>query len=307
MEVHLPTSVPGGHVRIRFLLAVFTILSLPATSRAADVRLRWVPSPDTRVRGYYVYLREATRPYAAPRDAGAAVPGSDGALTWTLTGLSDAATYFVAVSAYTADRLESPLSNELAIGTPDPCIEDTCTSPSSCTVRALPDGAPCGASGVASCGATCLAGVCSGPADRSMTIDRLRVKRGTDEMRLTAKGRFPTSALFDPMTAGLALTVLDAAGGTLAQVTLGAADLVAGPSADVIKLARHRNDTSPVRIRRLVLRVRDAETLVKAAIIASPPPAGLPVSAAVTLQSRGLCLSGQAPDCNLGSRTLSCR
>lgn len=298
--------MPGGHVYTRFLVAVLTILSLPADGRAVDARLRWAPSPDTRVRGYYVYVREATRPYGAPRDAGAGASGGDGSLGWTLTGLSATTNYFVAVSAYTADRLESLLSNELPIGSPDPCVEDSCTSPTSCTVRALPDGAPCGASGVAACGATCLAGVCSGPADRSLTIDRLRVKRGSDEMRITAKGSFPTSALFNPLAGGLQLTLADAVGEALVQAQLGPADLDAGPSGDVIKLVRRRNDTSPIRVRRLVLRVKDDETLVKALIVASPPPA-LPASATLTLQSGSLCLSAQALDCSLAPRALSCR
>ncbi len=306
-RLSMSAGAPGVVVCLRLLVAVLALLMLPAESRALDARLRWSPSPDTRVRGYYVYVREATRPYAAPRDAGAGSAGSDGALGWTLTGLSPTATYFVAVSAYTADRIESALSNELAIGSPDPCVQDTCTTPSSCTVQPLPDGAPCGAPGVAACGATCLAGVCSGAADRSMTLDKLRMKRGNDELRITAKGRFPTSSLFDPLAGGLALTVVDAAGGNLAHATLGAADLVAGPSGDVIKLARRRNDTSPVRVRRLTLRVGDDETRVKAAIVASPPPSALPGTAALTMQSGGLCLSGQSLDCKLGARTLVCR
>jgi hypothetical protein len=293
-------------VHIRFLVAVFTILSLPASGRAADVRLRWVPSPDTRVRGYNVYVREATRPYGAPRDAGAGSPGSDGSLAWTLTGLSATATYFVAVSAYTADRLESALSNELAIGAPDPCVEDVCTSPTSCTVRPLPDGAPCGASGVASCGATCLAGVCSGPADRSMTIDRLKVKRGPKDMRITAKGWFPTSALFDPLSAGLELTLVGASGEPVVQAHLYPSDLDVGPTGEVIKLVRRRDDTSAIRVRRLVMRVRDDDTLVKALVVASPPPA-MPTAAGLTLQSGSLCLSAQSLDCSAGSRALSCR
>ena len=88
-------------------------------------------------------------------------------------------------------------------------------------MRPLPDGAPCGASGVASCGATCLAGACSAPADRSLTIDRLRVKRGADDMRITAKGRFATSALFNPLVGGVRLTLSGASGEALVEAQVG--------------------------------------------------------------------------------------
>jgi hypothetical protein len=40
--------------------AICMILSTPAPSRALDARLHWSPSTDSRVQGYYVYVREAT-------------------------------------------------------------------------------------------------------------------------------------------------------------------------------------------------------------------------------------------------------
>jgi hypothetical protein len=306
-RLSISAGAPGGCVCLRLLVAVFIVLILPTQSRALAARLRWAASLDARVQGYYVYVREATRPYGAPRDAGAGRIGGDGSRSWTIKGLSPTATYFVAVSAYTSNRLESSLSNELAIGSPNPCVEDRCTGPASCTVRALPDGAACGPSGVAACGATCLAGVCSGPADRSLTVDRLRVKRGAKDMRSTVKGWFQTSALFDPLAAGLQVTVADAAGAPLVQATLGPADLVARAGGDVIKTARRRKDTAAVRIRRLTLRRRDDGTFLKAQVVASPPPAALPTAATITLQSGALCLSSQLLDCQAGPRALSCR
>jgi len=306
-RLSISTRARGRGVCLRGLVAVFTISLVPTQARALDARLDWTPSADSRVQGYYVYVREATKPYGAPRDAGAGSVGTNGARSYTLTGLSPTTTYFVAVSAYTSNRLESALSNELPIGSPNPCVQDTCTGPVSCTVRSLPDGAACGPSGVAACGATCLAGVCSGPADRSLTVGRLRVKRGASGMQSTVKGSFQTSPLFDPLTTGLQITVADGAGAPLVQATLGPADLVATADGTVIKTARRRNDTAPVRIRRLTLRRRVDQTLLKAQIVASAAPAALPSAATITLQSGALCLSAQALDCKAGPRSLLCR
>src|SRR5262249_14953990 len=96
--------------------AICILLSTPAQTRALDAQLRWRQSTDTRVEGYHVYVREATKPYGAPIDAGAARPASGGTLDWVVTGLSSNTTYFMAVSAYTSDGLESALSNELPLG-----------------------------------------------------------------------------------------------------------------------------------------------------------------------------------------------
>src|SRR5262245_10276391 len=151
----ISAGAPGRAVCLRLLVAVLTLIVLPTQSRAMNARVRWAPSTDPRVAGYKVYLREATRPYGTPVDLGSALPEDDGAFAWMLTGLQPAGVYFVAVSAYTADQLESALSNELAIGAPDPCVQDVCTTPTQCTVQTLPDGTLCGSAAAAACGATC--------------------------------------------------------------------------------------------------------------------------------------------------------
>jgi hypothetical protein len=147
-------------------------------------------------------VRQATKPYGAPVDAGAARQASGGTLDWVVSGLSSSATYFLAVSAYTASRVESPLSNELAIGSPDPCVQDTCTAPTQCTVHALPDGSACGPPGAAGCGSTCLAGTCVGLAEHGFSLDRLKLKL-SDQMKVQINAHFATSTLFTPQTSGL--------------------------------------------------------------------------------------------------------
>jgi hypothetical protein len=257
------------------------------------------------VAGYYVYVREATKPYGAPMDAGAARPASGGALDWIVTGLSSSTTYFLAVSAYTSDGLESALSNELALGSPDPCVQDSCTSPTQCTVRALPDGSACGPPGAAGCGSTCLAGTCLGLADHQASVDRLKLKRSNTQLKVLFNSHFATSTLFTPQTSGLELTLADDGGAALLDVTLGAADLTA--SGNVIKLLQRRGDTAPVQVRRLVIRVKDNDTFVKAQIVATSPPATLPGGATVVLSSGSLCLAGPPPACQSRAQTLTCR
>src|SRR5262249_51353666 len=111
---------------------------------------------------------------------------ADGTLGWVVRGLSSSVTYFVAVSAYTGTGIESALSDELPLGTPDPCTLDSCTSPTLCTFGPLPDGAACGAQAASGCGSTCLAGSCLGAAQRGFTLTRLKVKRSKTQLRAVA-------------------------------------------------------------------------------------------------------------------------
>ena len=136
-------------------------------------------------------------------------------------------------------------------------------------------------------------------------LDRVRLKRSDDELKVTVKARLTTSALFDPLAAGLQLTVADPAGTPLAQASLAPGDLVANGS--TIKTARRPADAAPVQVRRLVIRARDDEARLKVLLLASPPPPSLPSGVAVTLQSGALCLSGQSLDCVARTRALSCR
>src|SRR5262249_26449337 len=121
------TSVQGprGHLSARLALALLTLAMLSTESQALNAELRWQPSPDSRVTGYFVYVRQATMPYGVALDAGSPRPASDGTLAYMVTGLSDTQVYFVAMTAYTATNLESGLSNELPVGTPNPCVHDT--------------------------------------------------------------------------------------------------------------------------------------------------------------------------------------
>ena len=294
-----------ARVFLSLATAICILLSTPAQTRALDAQLRWSPSTDSRVEGYFVYVRQATKPYGAPIDAGAARPASGGMLDWVVTGLSSNTTYFLAVSAYTSDGLESALSNELALGSPDPCVQDSCTSPTQCTVRALPDGSACGPPGAAGCGSTCLAGTCLGLADHQASVDRLKLKGSDTQLKVLVSSHFTTSTLFAPQTSGLELALADDGGTALLDVTLAAANLTA--SGNVIKRVRQRGSTAPVQVRRLVIRVKGDNTFVKAQIVATPPPATLPGAGTVVLSSGSICLAGAPPVCQAQAKTLTCR
>src|SRR5262245_52343035 len=136
------TSVQGlrGGGSAWLALPFLALLLLPTGSWALSARLTWQPSTDSRVTGYFVYVRQATMPYGVAIDAGTPRAAGDGTLSYVVSGLSDTQTYFLALTAYTATQLESGLSNELPIGTPNPCVQDLCVSKTQCSLVNLPDG-----------------------------------------------------------------------------------------------------------------------------------------------------------------------
>ncbi len=300
------TSVQGprGCVSARLALTFLTLVMLPTESWALGARLSWQPSPDSRVTGYFLYVRQATMPYGVAVDAGAPHPGADGTLAYDVSGLSENQVYFVALTAYTATHLESGLSNELPIGTPNPCVQDACVSKTQCSVVKLPDGTACGGPGGALCGASCLAGSCAGISPHAFTLDGMRLRLSGNELRVTASGRFTSSPSFDPAADGLELTVTDDAGTSLAQVTLPAGAFVGSPDGSSIKLVRQKGNQGPVR--RLLFRTKGGETRWKLRL-SGAPPAGLPSAGAVTLESGSACLASSVLACRVRAASASCR
>jgi hypothetical protein len=302
------TSVQGpyGRLSVRLALTLMTLLLLPAESRALVAQLRWQPSKDSRVTGYFVYVRPATMPYGAALDAGAPRPASDGTLSYDVSGLSDTQVYFVAVTAHTATNLESALSNELPIGTPNPCVQDSCVSKTQCTVNQLPDGTACGGPAATQCGATCLAGVCSGLSPSGFSIDGIRLRLSSGQFRVTASGRFAATPSFDPATDGLTLGLSDGGGTPIVQTTLPASAFVGSPDNSSIKLARQKSNQAPLQVRRLVCHTKNGTTRWKLRLTA-PSPGGLPSATAMTLQTGSACLASAAVACNVRGSAATCR
>jgi len=302
------TSVQGpyGRLSVRLALTLMTLLLLPAESRALVAQLRWQPSTDSRVTGYFVYVRAATMPYGAALDAGAPRPASDGTLSYDVSGLSDSQVYFVAITAHTATNLESALSNELPIGTPNPCVQDSCLSKTQCTVNQLPDGTACGGPAATQCGATCLAGICSGLSPSAFAIDSIRLRLSSGQFRVAASGRFAATPSFDPAAHGLTLGLSDGGGTPLVQTTLPASAFVGSPDDSAIKLARQKGTQAPLQVRRFVFRTKNGTTRWKLRLN-TPPPGGLPSASAITLQTGGACLASAAVACNVRGSAATCR
>ena len=78
---------------------------------APDVSLVWDPSPDATVVGYRLHSGTASGIYTEHLDVGAQT-------STAVTGLVRGDTYYFAVTAYTADGIESDPSNEISFTLP---------------------------------------------------------------------------------------------------------------------------------------------------------------------------------------------
>jgi hypothetical protein len=143
-------------------LTALLVLAVGARAEAGGARLRWMPSADPRTTGYYVYVRHAGSAYGAPLDAGQPAVEADGSMAYRVSGLSAGETYYFAVSAYTADAIESGLSAELVLGAANPCVVDRCVTPTACDFRPVADGSSCDDGLYCNGIAVCQAGVCRG-------------------------------------------------------------------------------------------------------------------------------------------------
>jgi hypothetical protein len=258
----------GATVARGFMVAAVVLLGQAAPAFASGARLRWLPSPGAQVLGYFVYVREAARPYGSGIDVGSPSVGTDGAIAYVLTGLDPNIRYYLAVSAYAGDGLESARSNELPVGPPS-------------------------------------AGAC-GAADLLMNVRRLRLKRLPGRLKIACKASFTDSSFFDPAVAGLSLVVSDDVGEPIAQLDVPPSDLISSGDGSVLRTRQKRGTGATVELQRLAMRTRDGETSISVRI-AVRPDIQLPSGAGLKLQSGEACISTAPLDCSLGRKTLSCR
>jgi hypothetical protein len=81
--------------------------------------LEWDRNAETNVAGYRAYYGRASRGYSAAVDAGNQVTAS-------VDGLIPGKTYYFAVTAYTADGLESDFSDEVSYSVPTAAVGSPC-------------------------------------------------------------------------------------------------------------------------------------------------------------------------------------
>ena len=116
---------------LRAILGAFLLCADARLAVAMVVRVRWAPSPDPRVVAYNVYTRLPGSRYGIPQRVSPPLQ-PDGTMMFEVSGLTGGATYFFAVSALASDATESDLSQELHVGTTNPCDIDRCSAPTSC-------------------------------------------------------------------------------------------------------------------------------------------------------------------------------
>ena len=100
------------------LLALALLVGLASDLYGAAVTLRWDASPPQNTAGYKVYYKKGKPgpPYqGVGANEGPSPINVGNATTFTLTGLDEAETYYVAVTCYDTRGRESPYSGEVVI------------------------------------------------------------------------------------------------------------------------------------------------------------------------------------------------
>jgi len=93
-------------VLVASLLALALLPLIEPGPRAAQVTLTWDPGPEAEVAGYRVYWGTESGAYRSAIDTGTETDA-------TIPDLEEGETYYFAVTAYSADGLESDYSNEV--------------------------------------------------------------------------------------------------------------------------------------------------------------------------------------------------
>jgi hypothetical protein len=90
-----------------------TLLSLPAVGAPRDRLLRWIVPPDDDVAGYKVYVALGSMEYDEGVDIGFRLPDAEGVASYLYGGLESDTDYYVVMTAYDTEGLESVFSNEI--------------------------------------------------------------------------------------------------------------------------------------------------------------------------------------------------
>lgn len=296
------------------ILVVTAALALgcPARASAAGARVRWLPSPDGRVVGYYLYVRAAGTPYTAPLDVGLPPADPNGVLQFDVLDLPSGPHVF-AVSGYTADTVTTSLSDEMRLGPPPTgCAVDLCTAVDSCTISVAPDGSPCGpaAAAGADCADVCLGGVCTTTTLASIETVHLKFQALATALRITARGRVLLGDIPGFDQSGFTFGVRDGSGGLLFDIAVPPGTLRRGSGVvDAFYLRTPATLTNAVLERFVARRLRDGWSirlrLLLAAYTAAPADVELPATWSIRAASG--CASDGALLCAGDARRVLCR
>jgi len=88
-------------------LTLFIVIVLSPFDSASQIKLAWDPETDPSVIGYELYYGTDSRNYGIPINVG-------NVTTYTLNGLTQGVTYYIAVTAYDTANNESDYSNEVS-------------------------------------------------------------------------------------------------------------------------------------------------------------------------------------------------
>lgn len=113
---------------IIFIILTLLFLSICQFAAAAQIRIAWNSNGEPDLAGYNIYYGTASRVYGSPINAG-------NVTTYTLIGLTQGQTYFIALTASDASNNESVHSTEVsAVATEPPQTYTIATNPSSLQV-----------------------------------------------------------------------------------------------------------------------------------------------------------------------------
>ncbi len=104
-KLYLLKSTARNFILVSLLL-VALLLSWPLDS-VAQIRLAWDPNTEPDVAGYQIYYGTSSRNYRYSVDVG-------NATTYTIQGLTQGVTYYIALTAYDSADNESDFSNEVS-------------------------------------------------------------------------------------------------------------------------------------------------------------------------------------------------
>lgn len=93
------------------VIAIFIVALYAVAAGAAQIQVTWDANTETDLAGYKVYFGTAPGQYSTPVTVTAP--------SYTLQGVTDKTTYYVAVSAFDTSGNESALSDEVSVYVPD--------------------------------------------------------------------------------------------------------------------------------------------------------------------------------------------